>query len=99
MRQTLPPLQKVTSAQGFGLFKSDFNTACGFGIDSVTSLSAAATEIRDACQRKPVNDTENDWQQGTPAPPARIIAQGPPPGIPRDSTLEVIGQFESMNLR
>uniref|UniRef100_A0A915KRU8 Uncharacterized protein n=1 Tax=Romanomermis culicivorax TaxID=13658 RepID=A0A915KRU8_ROMCU len=31
-------------------------------MDSVISLSAAATEIRDARQRKPVNDTQNDWR-------------------------------------
>uniref|UniRef100_A0A915IBF6 Uncharacterized protein n=1 Tax=Romanomermis culicivorax TaxID=13658 RepID=A0A915IBF6_ROMCU len=33
-----------------------------------------------------------------PALPANFAAQGPWPGIPMDSTLEVIGQLESMNL-
>uniref|UniRef100_A0A915HWR4 Uncharacterized protein n=1 Tax=Romanomermis culicivorax TaxID=13658 RepID=A0A915HWR4_ROMCU len=47
---------------GFGLPKRKFDIACGFGTDSVVSLSAAATEIREAGQRKPVNDTKNDWQ-------------------------------------
>uniref|UniRef100_A0A915KTS5 Uncharacterized protein n=1 Tax=Romanomermis culicivorax TaxID=13658 RepID=A0A915KTS5_ROMCU len=28
--------------------------------------------------------------EGTTAPSARVIAQGPPPGIPTDSALEVI---------
>uniref|UniRef100_A0A915KDZ7 Uncharacterized protein n=1 Tax=Romanomermis culicivorax TaxID=13658 RepID=A0A915KDZ7_ROMCU len=36
--------------------------------------------------------------EGTPAPPAGFVAQGLPPGIPMDSTLEVVGQMESMNL-
>uniref|UniRef100_A0A915J881 Uncharacterized protein n=1 Tax=Romanomermis culicivorax TaxID=13658 RepID=A0A915J881_ROMCU len=36
--------------------------------------------------------------EGTLAPPARVIAQGLPPGIPTDSALEVVGQMESMNL-
>uniref|UniRef100_A0A915HMM9 Uncharacterized protein n=1 Tax=Romanomermis culicivorax TaxID=13658 RepID=A0A915HMM9_ROMCU len=36
--------------------------------------------------------------EGTPAPLAHFITQGPPPGIPTDSALEVVGQLESMNL-
>uniref|UniRef100_A0A915IZV6 Uncharacterized protein n=1 Tax=Romanomermis culicivorax TaxID=13658 RepID=A0A915IZV6_ROMCU len=36
--------------------------------------------------------------EGTPAPPARVIAQGPPPGIPTDSALEVVSQTKSINL-
>uniref|UniRef100_A0A915JI65 Uncharacterized protein n=1 Tax=Romanomermis culicivorax TaxID=13658 RepID=A0A915JI65_ROMCU len=37
-------------------------------------------------------------REGTPAPPARFAAQGPPPRIPMDSMLEVVSQLESMNL-
>uniref|UniRef100_A0A915JKJ5 Uncharacterized protein n=1 Tax=Romanomermis culicivorax TaxID=13658 RepID=A0A915JKJ5_ROMCU len=32
------------------------------------------------------------------APPLCFAAQGPPPGIPMDSTLKVISQLELMNL-
>uniref|UniRef100_A0A915JBJ8 Uncharacterized protein n=1 Tax=Romanomermis culicivorax TaxID=13658 RepID=A0A915JBJ8_ROMCU len=37
-------------------------------------------------------------REGILAPPAHFIAQGPPPGIPTDSALEVLGQLEFMNL-
>uniref|UniRef100_A0A915HFE3 Uncharacterized protein n=1 Tax=Romanomermis culicivorax TaxID=13658 RepID=A0A915HFE3_ROMCU len=75
-----------------------FSCHSGFG-DSVVDFAATTAEICDAGQGKPVNDTENDWQpQRTTAPLARVIAQGPPPGIPMDSVLEVVGQMESMNL-
>uniref|UniRef100_A0A915L271 Uncharacterized protein n=1 Tax=Romanomermis culicivorax TaxID=13658 RepID=A0A915L271_ROMCU len=81
----------------------------GFGTDSVVSLAGvAAAEICDARQRKPVTTpkmtgdasvvTSYRWTEGTPVPLARFIAQGPPPGIPTDSPLEVLGQLESMNL-
>uniref|UniRef100_A0A915L1I1 Uncharacterized protein n=1 Tax=Romanomermis culicivorax TaxID=13658 RepID=A0A915L1I1_ROMCU len=33
-----------------------------------------------------------------PAPLSHFAAQGPPPGIPRDSALEVVSQLELMNL-
>uniref|UniRef100_A0A915HEM3 Uncharacterized protein n=1 Tax=Romanomermis culicivorax TaxID=13658 RepID=A0A915HEM3_ROMCU len=36
--------------------------------------------------------------EGTPAPPAQFIPQGPPPRIPTDSALEVVSQLELMNL-
>uniref|UniRef100_A0A915JHX3 Uncharacterized protein n=1 Tax=Romanomermis culicivorax TaxID=13658 RepID=A0A915JHX3_ROMCU len=35
----------------------------GLGIDSVISLSTPATEIHEAGQRKPVQDTKNDWRR------------------------------------
>uniref|UniRef100_A0A915JH06 Uncharacterized protein n=1 Tax=Romanomermis culicivorax TaxID=13658 RepID=A0A915JH06_ROMCU len=77
------------------------------GTDSIVSF-AAPTEIHDAGQHKPINDTKTTGDvsvialyqptEGTPAPLARFIAQGPPPGIPKDSALEVASQLESMNL-
>uniref|UniRef100_A0A915HPP9 Uncharacterized protein n=1 Tax=Romanomermis culicivorax TaxID=13658 RepID=A0A915HPP9_ROMCU len=66
MGQTLPALPKDRSAQGYGLPKSDLDIACcrsGFGTDSVVGFAAAAPEIRDAGQCKPVNDVENDWRR------------------------------------
>uniref|UniRef100_A0A915I2Y3 Replication protein A3 n=1 Tax=Romanomermis culicivorax TaxID=13658 RepID=A0A915I2Y3_ROMCU len=36
--------------------------------------------------------------EGKGSPPARFIAQGPTPGIPMDSVLEVVGQLGSINL-
>uniref|UniRef100_A0A915KCN9 YrdC-like domain-containing protein n=1 Tax=Romanomermis culicivorax TaxID=13658 RepID=A0A915KCN9_ROMCU len=82
MRQTLPALPKERSAQGYGLPRSDSDIACcrsGFGTDSVVGFAIATTEIHDAGQHKPVNNTENAWPlqhnrtEGTPAPLACFI--------------------------
>uniref|UniRef100_A0A915KPC6 Uncharacterized protein n=1 Tax=Romanomermis culicivorax TaxID=13658 RepID=A0A915KPC6_ROMCU len=79
----------------------------GFGTDSVVRF-AVATEIRDAGQRKPVNDAKNDWRRQCnrlvstegryTGASARFIAQGPLPGIPTDSALKVVSQLKLMNL-
>uniref|UniRef100_A0A915JP54 Uncharacterized protein n=1 Tax=Romanomermis culicivorax TaxID=13658 RepID=A0A915JP54_ROMCU len=69
------------------------------------TLSALPTNTSAQGHSLPTSDSHNACvvtsyrrTEGTPVPLARFIAQGPPPGIPTDSPLEVLGQLESMNL-
>uniref|UniRef100_A0A915HFF0 C3H1-type domain-containing protein n=1 Tax=Romanomermis culicivorax TaxID=13658 RepID=A0A915HFF0_ROMCU len=40
-----------------------FSCSSGFGTDSIVGFATAAAEIRDAGQRKPINNTENYWRR------------------------------------
>uniref|UniRef100_A0A915IG23 Uncharacterized protein n=1 Tax=Romanomermis culicivorax TaxID=13658 RepID=A0A915IG23_ROMCU len=113
MRQTLSALKTNTSAQGHGLPTSESDNACiGFLAAAVVSALIKSCALPPSPPKyvTPVNVNPSMMQkttgdisvvalmEGTPAPPAHFATQGLLPGIPTDSTLEVVGHMGSMNL-